>query len=79
MAALRRWGIIATGAPSSDWSYKGEKPGRREHREEHLAALLDKLGSAVTLTDDQSQRLIEDDDDFDGFVSALIARAARSP
>lgn len=76
MAALSRWGVIAAGAPTSAWSYKDDKPGRRDHREQHLVALLDKLDNAVTLTDQQAQRFIADDDDLDAFVSALIARAA---
>lgn len=75
MAALRRWGVIAADAPTSKWSYKDDKPGRREHREQHLAALLDKLDGAVTVTDQQAQRYA-DDDDLDAFVSALVARAA---
>lgn len=75
MAALRRWGVIEPGTPPSQWTYKGDAPGRRERREQHLARLADLLGSSVSVSADRMERFAEDDDDFDAFVSALVARA----
>ena len=76
MAALRRWQIVAAGSASSAWSYKGDKPGRRERRAEHLASLRSGLGGTVRMSTAYEQACIADDDDFDAFVCALVARAA---
>lgn len=77
MVALRRWEVIAPKTPASDWAYKGNGPGRRDRRQEYLAALQKALGEGVVLTGPQADRFIDDDDDFDAFLSALIARAAQ--
>jgi len=77
MMALRRWGVVAAGSGPSTWSYKGDKPGRRERRAEHLAALRASLGDTVRMSATYEARCVEDDDDFDAFVSALVARAAQ--
>lgn len=77
MAALRRWHIVSPGSPSSSWSYKGDKPGRRERRAEHLATLRSRLGATLQMSAAYETACIEDDDDFDAFVSALVARAAQ--
>ncbi len=76
MAALRRWGAIAPGTAAPDWSYKGDAPGRRERRQEHLAGLLARLDDTLALTAKQSECFVDDDDDFDALISALVARAA---
>lgn len=77
MAALRRWQVVAAGSASSAWSYKGEKPGRSERRAQHLAAVRDQLAGTVTMSPEHERACIEDDDDFDAFVCALVARAAQ--
>jgi len=76
MMALRRWGVVAPGTASSQWSYKGDKPGRRDRRAEHLAVLRDRLAGTVEMSGDYEAACIDDDDDFEAFVSALVARAA---
>lgn len=78
MAALRRWGVIAPGSSSASWSYKGDKPGRRDNRAQHLAALRTGLGDSLRMSAEYEALCIEDDDDFDAFVSALVARAVQT-
>lgn len=74
-AALRRWGLIAPRTSASAAAYKGSKPGRRDRREEMMALLLDRLVGVVSMTEAALQACVEDDDDLDAFVSALVARA----
>ena len=75
MAALRRWGVIESGTPSTEWSYKGTKSGRRERREQHMTRLTELLKGTVAMSSDFVETCAADDDDFDAFVSALVARA----
>lgn len=75
MAALRRWGVIGTGTSSSEWSYKGQGPGRQERRSQHLARLRALLGDSLRMTDSYAEACVADDDDFDALISALVARA----
>ncbi len=75
MAALRRWKIIQPDTPPTSWAYKGHKPGRRERREQHMSRLLDLLNGAVCVPSAYIERCVDDDDDFDAFISALVARA----
>lgn len=77
MAALRRWEIVAPGTAPTTWTYKGEKPGRRNRRGQYLAALESVLGGRVLMSAEHRARCVDDDDDFDAFVSALVARAAQ--
>lgn len=77
MVALRRWEVIPPGSAPSTWSYKGDKPGRRDRREQYLAVLQDRLGGQVTMSAAHREAFVDDDDDFDAFVSALVARAAQ--
>jgi hypothetical protein len=75
MAALRRWGVVAAGSPSSQWAYKGDADDRRERRASHLAALMEGLDRVVALSDEHKAACEADDDDFDALISALVARA----
>lgn len=75
MAALRRWGVISAGTPSAEWAYKGTDPSRIKRREQHLETLKKALRGAVQVSDSYFERCVRDDDDFDAFVCALVARA----
>lgn len=75
MAALRRWEVIMLDLPPKEWSYKGHGPGRRERREQHFERLRELLNETVKMSETFAERCIADDDDFDAFVSALVARA----
>lgn len=75
MAALRRWNVIQPDTPPTSWAYKGHKPGRRERREQHMSRLLELLNGTVRIPSAYIERCVDDDDDFDAFISALVARA----
>lgn len=74
MAALRQWHVITPGTPPTEWSYKGDAPGRRQRREQHFSALQRLLGDNFSISDDCAALCISDDDDFDALISALVAR-----
>lgn len=74
-AALRRWELIAPTKSVSDAAYKGTKPGRRDRREQMIDVLLQRLAGVVGMSEDCRQACIDDDDDLDALVCALIARA----
>jgi hypothetical protein len=75
MAALRRWEVISLDTPPQEWSYKGHGPGRGERRAQHFAKLCELLDGSVAMSDEFAELCVADDDDFDAFVSALVARA----
>jgi predicted nuclease with RNAse H fold len=75
MAALRRWQLIPAGGAAA-WSYKGDKPGRRDRRADYLKAIRTQL--TIRMSADHVECCVEDDDEFDALISALIARAAQT-
>jgi len=74
-AALRRWGLIASGTAAKDSAYKGGAPGRSQRREQLLMGLLGLLAGTVEMPDAVAARCVEDDDELDAFVCALVVRA----
>lgn len=77
-AALRRWQIIPDTTSIVDAAYKGDKPGRRERREQLVDTLVERLDGVLQISDAARNACIDDDDDLDALVSALIARAAQN-
>lgn len=72
--------------PSEETEYRFEqdaipsvsdKPGRSDRRAQHLAAVRGQLKDTVTMSAEHERACVEDDDDFDAFVCALVARAAQ--
>lgn len=76
MAALLRWGVIASQTSPQTWSYKADGPGRRDRRVQHLARLRELLDGSVEMSSADVERFVDDDDDFDALISALVARCA---
>jgi hypothetical protein len=74
-AALRRWGLIPAGSAAKDSAYKGDKPGRRDRRQQLLDELMARLDGVVEVPSAVAARCVDDDDELDAFVCALIARA----
>jgi hypothetical protein len=74
-AALRIWGIYPTDAEATAASYKGNGPQRREQRMKIVDALQQRTSGVLELQDQLVQRCIDDDDQLDALICAVIARA----
>jgi predicted nuclease with RNAse H fold len=73
-AALQRWLGPEVMAPKAG-SYKGEEPGRADRRVQILDALSAKLEGVMELDAEFRARCVANDDQLDGLVCALVARA----
>ncbi len=72
-AALKRWGLDRRGYKTSG---NAEKKRAQRSKRELLLRELDRSARWLRWQDDARERCVENDDAFDAFLGALIARAA---
>jgi hypothetical protein len=72
-AALRRWKVRATEQPGG---YKGTDEASRKRRAELVDRLLEETCGWLDVDSATRQTMLDNDDELDAFVCALVARAA---